>query len=147
MNVRMTEYKPSAMLMHYVEMFWEATFNMEAMPQLSQTVVPNGYVELSTLRNCTAIFRKEACGPHRLITRLLGCLPNLMRSVSGKSLMFSGSALSRRGFITCSGYRPLNSMQPMKTWSWCWAIGSGISARNCGRRARYRTESGKPKHT
>jgi AraC-like DNA-binding protein len=46
MDVESKEYKPSAELSPYVELFWTGRFNIKSAALLSQRVIPYGYVEL-----------------------------------------------------------------------------------------------------
>ena len=46
MSVNIREYKPSAHLKPFVELFWECRFNMDNAQIFRQQVAPNGFVEL-----------------------------------------------------------------------------------------------------
>jgi AraC-like DNA-binding protein len=46
MNIRINEFKPSSDLLPYIHSYWNARFNVAANPVFSQSVVPNGLIEL-----------------------------------------------------------------------------------------------------
>lgn len=46
MNLEINEYKPSASLSAFVELFWKGNFNLNSTRLFTQRVIPNGYVEL-----------------------------------------------------------------------------------------------------
>jgi len=46
MDIEIIEYRPSQQLQPYVELLWEGNFNIRKKPELTQKVVPNGFVEL-----------------------------------------------------------------------------------------------------
>ncbi len=46
MNIVFEEYPPCPVLAPYIHTYWSARFNVNALPDFTQSVVPNGYVEL-----------------------------------------------------------------------------------------------------
>ncbi len=46
MSVQVHEYQPDPVLAPFVLWYWEGTFNTEDIREMSQRVIPNGYVEL-----------------------------------------------------------------------------------------------------
>lgn len=46
MNISIEEFPPCPLLSPYIHTYWKASFNINALPDFTQSVVPNGYVEL-----------------------------------------------------------------------------------------------------
>ena len=46
MSVIVREFKPSPKTNQFVDLYWEGSFNMDKDPEISQRVVPSGYIEL-----------------------------------------------------------------------------------------------------